>query len=160
MTNTTLLQSSPYLREQRQFPNDDVRELSNQMDHAYIDIASKVNLRVIGLFGTKFQIITGERWFFSGSSSAQQSLRQVYPFTATGNISHGLTWASVSMISPKSYGSFTDGTNWYGVIYASSVPIAGQVSFYITPTNIVVLSGAGAPAIVSGIIVLEFISIY
>lgn len=160
MTNTTLLQSSPYLREQRQFPNDNVKELSNQMDHTYIDIASKVNLRVIGLFGTKFQIITGERWYFSGSSSAQQSLRQVFPFTTVGNIPHGLTWAAVSKISPRSYGSFTDGTNWYGVIYSSSVAIPGQVSFYVTPINIVVLNGAGAPAIVSGIIVLEFISIY
>ncbi len=160
MTTSTLLQITPYLRDQRQFPNDNVKELSNQMDHAYIDIAGKVNQRVIGLFGIGFQIVTGERWYFTGSSTAQQSLRQVYPFTTAGNIPHGLTWASVSKISPRSYGSFTDGTNWYGVIYASSVAIAGQVSFYVTPTNIVVLSGAGAPAITSGIIVLEFLSIF
>jgi len=152
------LQQVPYLRDQRQFPNDDVRDLSNQMDHAYIDIAQKVNQRIIGNYPVKFLSITGEKWYFAGSSQAQQSLRQVFTFTGAGNIAHGLDWAAVSSISPKSYGTFTDGTNWYGVIYASSVAIAGQVTFYVTPTNIVVLSGAGAPPITSGFIVLEYIS--
>src|ERR1700676_2838282 len=129
MTNTTLLQQSPYLRNQRQFPNDDLRELSNQMDHAYIDIASKVNNRVIGLFGTNFQIITGERWFFTGSTDPQQSLRQVYNFTGAGNIAHKLNWNSVSSISPRSYGTYTDGTDWYGGLIEARVEIAGKFSF-------------------------------
>lgn len=154
----TLLQQAPYLRNQRQFPNDDVKELSNQVDQAYIDIAGKVNQRIIGNYPVNFLSITGERWYFNGSTNPFQSLRQVYPFTAAGNIPHGLSWASVSSISPRSYGTFTDKTNWYGCIYASNVAIAGQVSFYITPTNIVVLSGAGAPAITSGFINLEYIS--
>lgn len=158
MTTNSNFQQSPYLREQRAFPTDDLKQLSSQVDHAYIDVASKVNSRIIGLYSNNFSIITGEKWYFSGSSTSQQSLRQFYNFTATGNIPHGLNWASVSLISPRSYGTFTDGTNWNGAIYASSVSIAGQVSFYVTPTNIVVLSGAGAPAIISGIINLEYIS--
>lgn len=160
MTTTTNLQQAPYLREQRQFPYEEVRELSNQMDHTYIDIASKVNQRIIGNYPIGFFSVTGEHWYFSGSSSSQQSLRQVYNFVAAGNIPHNLQWNAVSSISPKSYGTFTDGTNWYGAIYASSVPIAGQISFYVTPTNIVVLAGAGAPTITSGFIVLEYISVF
>jgi hypothetical protein len=154
----TLLQSSPFLREQRQFPNDDVRALSNQVDHAYIDIAQKNNLREIAIYATGFQTINGQSWYLDGGNERQQALRQVYQFTAAGNIPHGLNWPSVSFISPLSYGSYTDGTNWYGVIYASSVTIAGQVSFYVTPTNIVVLMDSGAPAITSGIINLEWVS--
>lgn len=152
------LQQSPYLREQRKFPYGDVRELANQSDHAYIDIAQKMNAREIGLYATGFQIVNGQGWYLNGGNLKQQALRQVYQFTVAGNIPHGLNWASVSFISPNSYGTYTDGTNWYGVIYASSTAIAGQVSFYVTPTNIVVLVDAGAPVPTSGIINLEWVS--
>ena len=40
---------------------------------------------------------------------------------------------------------------------ASSVTIAGQVTAYVTPTTIVIQSGAGAPAITSGIVVLDYL---
>ena len=224
---TPLLQNNPYLREQRQFPNDDLRSLSNQTDHAYIDIAQKVNARTIGLYPTSVTAITGEKWFFSGSNTFQQSLRQIYPFfgitaatqanpavlTIPGNnfapgqsitiylvvgmtqlngntytilavsgssvtinvdstgfgayVSggvaippHGITnfATDVSYISPHTYGSYTDGTNWYGAIYASNTAIAGQISFYISPTNIVILAGTAAPTPTKGVVLLEWIS--
>jgi hypothetical protein len=142
------------------FPNDEAKSLASQMDKAYIDIAIKVNNRIIGNYAVNFFSVTGEKWYFSGSSTTQQSQRRVYPFTASGNIPHGLTWSDVSSISPRSYGTFTDGANWYGCIYASNTAVAGQVSFYVTNTNIVVLAGAGAPAITSGYIVLEHLSVF
>lgn len=156
----TFLQQSPFLREQRQFPNDNLRELANQSDHAYIDIAQKMNDREISIYATGFQVMSGGSWYLSGSSGAskQQALRQLYQFTAAGNIPHNINWASVAFISPRSYGTFTDGTNWYGAIYASSTAIAGQVSFYVTPTNVVILADAGAPMITSGTINLEWVS--
>lgn len=150
----------PYLKLQWMFPNEEAKALASQMDKAYIDIAIKVNNRIIGTYAINFFSVTGERWYFTGSSTTQQSQRRVYQFTAAGNIPHELIWADVSSISPRSYGTFTDGTNWYGAIYASNVAIAGQVSFYVTSTNIVVLSGAGAPAITSGYIVLEYLSVF
>lgn len=156
---TTQLQQSPYLREQRQFPNDNLRELANQTDHAYLDIATKVNSRIIGIFPVNFPAITGEQWYLKGQPQRQQTLRQVYPFTAAGNIAHGINFSSVSQFTKPS-GSFTDGTNFYGAIYASNIAIAGQVSFYVTSADIVILSGAGAPAIVSGTIILEWLSIF
>lgn len=151
------LQQSPYLREQRQFPNDDLRELSNQVDHTYIDIASKVNARTIGLFAVGFPMVTGETWFLTGQPNRQQTLRQVYTFTGAGNIAHGINFASITQFT-RGFGDYTDGTNWYGVIFATSVGIAGQVTFYITPTNIVVLVDGGAPAVTSGTIVVEWLS--
>jgi hypothetical protein len=156
-TPTTNLQQSPYLREQRQFPNDELRELATQVDQAYIDIAQKMNARTIGIYAVNFQTVTGESWYLRGSSNRQQTLRQVYTFTAAGNIPHGINFATISQFT-KCQGSYTDGTNWYGVIFATSVAIAGEVSFYITPTNIVVLMGGGAPAITSGSIILEWLS--
>lgn len=154
----TFLQQSPYLREQRQFPYEDVRQLSNQVDLAYIDIASKVNSRTIGIFGVNFPTITGEQWYLQGQPTKQQTLRQLYTFSGAGPILHGINWASVSQISAKSYGSYTDSTNWYGAIYASSIAIAGQVSFYVTPTSIVILRDAAAPVISTGTIILEWLS--
>ncbi len=93
-------------------------------------------------------------WFIHFATESQTNIYIYW----TGNIPHGLNWSAVSKISHKSYGSYTDGTNWYGVIYASSVAIAGQISFYVTPTNIVIVGGGGAPAITSEYVVLEYIS--
>jgi hypothetical protein len=158
---TTNLQGAPYLKTQRQFPYDDLRGLSTQIDLAYVDIASNVNARIIGTYGINFPLVTGERWYFGGSSmSPQQSLRQVYQFTGAGSIPHGINLTAVSLFNNKCYGSYTDGTNWYGVIYSSSVGLVGQVTFYITPTNIVVTVDGAAPPVTRGIITLEWVSQY
>src|SRR5216684_6673625 len=154
MNNT--ISNVSYLRTSRSFPTEDVRQLSVELNKSYIDIANVVNARIIGIFELNRANVTGESWFFK--TVRQQSQRQVFTFTAIGNIPHGLNLSTIYQISPRSYGSFTDGTNWYGVIYASNVAIAGQLTFYVTPTNIVVLAGAGAPTITNGTIVLEWIN--
>lgn len=154
--STNIVNQSPFLRTSRNFPQE-AQPLAVEINRSYVDIAEKVNERVIGIFPTTRAAINGEAWFITNNQK-QQGFRQVYTFTATGNIAHGINFTSVAFISPRSYGSFTDGTNWYGAIYGSSTAIAGQVSFYITKTNIVVLAGAGAPSITSGIIDLEWIS--
>jgi len=152
------IQQQPYLRNQRQFPYEDIRSLANQVDHAYIDIANKVNDRTIGTYSVNYPAVTGEAWYLSGQTNRQQTLRQVYRFSAAGNIPHGINFATVTLITNETYGSFTDGTNFYGAIFASSTAIGGQVSFYLTTTNIVVVAGGGAPAITSGYIVLTWLS--
>lgn len=153
------IRQAPYLRQQRTFPTDSSQALAVELDKMYIDVAQRVNDRTIGIFPVNFTVSTGESYYFSGQRNKQQSSRQIFQFTGAGSIPHGLTWASVSKIGHQSYGSYTDGTSWYGVIYASSVPIAGQVSFYVTSTNIVILVDGGAPAVTSGYIDLEIISI-
>jgi len=157
---TQNIQKSAFLREQRNFPKENIQALTVEIDRAYVDTAQKVNNRIIGRYGVNFPSTTGESWFLTGQPNKQQTLRQLYTFTTAGNIPHGINWKSVSMISPLSYGTFTDGTNWYGCLYASSVAIAGQLSFYVTPVNIVVLSGAGAPSLTSGTINLEWLSTF
>ena len=157
MTTTTSLQQSPYLRLQRQFPNDNLKELANQSDHAYIDIAQKMNNRTIGLYANNFQIITGESWYLNGSSQRQQTLRQVYPVVAAGSYPHGINFATVTAFT-MIYGTFFDGTNYYTLPYVSTVAVADQISVQITPTNIVIVVGAGAPKMKSGFIILEWLS--
>ncbi len=157
-TSSANIQISPYLLEQWKFPTRDIKELANEIDLAYINIASATNYRTIGITAENFSLSTGEKWFLASGNTYQQSLRQLFPFTAAGNIPHGLNWNSVALISPRSYGTYTDGTNWYGTIYSSSGGIANQVTFYVTNTNIVVAKDAAAPAISSGFILLEWVS--
>lgn len=156
------INATPYLRTSRSFPQDP-HALAVELSKAYIDIANRVNDRSIGLFATTRPVVTGDSYFLT-NNQRQQSFRQVYSFTAAGNIPHNVRTDQIFSFG-KAYGWFTDGNNWYGAIYGSNVAIAGQVSFYLTPFvppttpgNIVVLAGAGAPAIVSGIIVLEWLS--
>jgi len=154
----------PYLRTSRKFP-EDIKQLTVEVDKAYIDTANCVNNRTISIFPTNVQAINGESWMIGGRK--HQGIRQVYvvpaitvfPFT----IPHFIKFSRIFEFV-RCFGSFTDGTNYYGMIYASNVAIAGQISFYLTPEvgttpgNIVVLQGAAAPALTTGIICLEWIS--
>jgi len=144
-----------YLRTSRDFPQDDVNQLSTELSKSYIDIANCVNNRIIGIFPVNKSAVTGESWFFS--TQKQQSLRQVYGFTSTANIPHGLNLTQIDRFT-NNYGQYTDGTNWYGLISGTSVAIAGQIVFYVTPTNIVFVVGAGAPTLTRGNIVLTWLS--
>lgn len=148
----------PYLRTSRAFPPD-VDQISIELNKAYIDIANGVNQRTIGIFPSNKPAVTGESWFYD-KNGRQQGFRQIFTFAAIVNgstIPHGINVITTAGFT-RNYGEYTDGTNWYGLISASNVAIAGQVSFYITPLNIVFLVGAGAPAITSGRVVLEWIS--
>jgi hypothetical protein len=159
------IQITPYLRNQRQFPNDDLRELSNQCDHAYIDIAQKVNMRTIGLFASMFQIVTGERWYLQGQSQVQQTLRQVYPFGAVAagtelDIPTGITnlvefsriygtcITDVPDYRPLPYSDQGSATNNINILVAT---VAGTLQIRILP-------GATGANIVSGIVILEWLS--
>ncbi len=154
--SVNIVNQIPYLRTTREFP-EDPKELLVQINKTYVDIANAVNNRTISIYPINRPAIGGESWFIV-NNQRQQNLRQVYIFTAAGNVPHGINVSNISRFSPKCYGSFTDGTNYYGAIFGSNVAIAGEISFYITSTNIVILAGAGAPAITSGIIVLEWLS--
>ena len=145
------------MRTTRNFPQE-AQPLSVEINRAYVDTANFVNARIIGLYPPNKPMITGESWFISGQVQKQQSLRQLFTFTGTGSIAHGITAGSISQISPNSYGQYTDGTNWYGVIFASSTTIAGQVSFYVSSSSIVVIADTGAPAITFGFVNLEWIT--
>lgn len=145
----------PYLRSSRSFV-EDIHHMSIEMNKAYIDIANCVNNRTIGIFSSSRPVTTGESWFYD-ENGKHQGQRQIFTFTTTANIPHGVLTINVNKFS-RCYGSWTDGTNWYGLINGSNVAILGQISFYITPTDIVFLVGAGAPALVSGIVVLEWLS--
>lgn len=136
-----------------------MEKLSFEVDKSYVDVANAVNNRTIGIFPTNRSIVTGEGWFLKGNQK-QQSFRQVYTFTSASTfpIAHGLNLSSVERFT-RLWGTYTDALgNWYGIIGATSVPIAGQLTFYVTATNIVFSFGAGLPVMVRGQVILEWLS--
>lgn len=153
--SSNVFNPSAFLRTSRTFPQE-AQPLAVETDKAYVDTANAVNARIVGLYPTTKAAITGESWFLTNNQK-QQTLRQIFTFTAAGAFNHNLG-SSIQQISPRSYGQATDGTNWYGVIFGSSVAIAGQYSFFVNATQITVLAGGGVPAITSGFIVLEWLT--
>lgn len=145
-----------YLRTTREFPSEELNELATEANKAYLDTSAAVNVRTIGIFPVNRGAVGGESWFIS-KNQKQQNLRQVYTFTTTANIPHGLNLAQLERFT-RNFGEFTDGTNWYGLIHGSNVAIAGQITFYVTPANIVFLVGAGAPTLTRGHVVLDWLS--
>lgn len=152
-----------YLRVSREFP-EELHQLTVEINKSYVDIANTVNNRIISIFPTTRPAITGENWFISGNQK-QNGFRQVYPFTTTADIDIGFKLSNISMISPKTCGVFLSGTSWDGLIFGTNVAIAGQISFNIivnagsaTSDIIRFYVGAGAPALVRGIIDLEWLS--
>lgn len=153
--SSNIVNQVAYLRTSREFPPE-VQQLTVEVNKAYVDTANAVNNRIIAIFPTNRPAINGEAWFLV-ANQRQQGFRQVYSFTTTVNIAHGINTATISQFTRK-FGDFTDGTNFYGLISGTNVAIAGQISFYVTPTDIIFVIGAGAPALTSGTIVLEWIS--
>lgn len=152
------IQITPYLRQQRNFPNDNIQALTVELDRSYVDIAQKVNARTIGIFPNNTPVVTGDQWFLAGQPNKQQTLRQVYVFTATGNIAHNINLSQVTAVT-KIYGTFTDGTNWYPLPYVDVASATNQVNVVVTPTNITIAAGAGSPpSITSGYVILEWLS--
>lgn len=153
--STNVINVDPYLRTSWHFTND--QQLVVELTRSFNEVAIVMNSRIIGTYAANQAAITGESWFLGGSNKQSQSLRTVIPFTGTGSYVHNIAIPSTGGIK-LAYGSFTNGTNWFGAIYGSSTTIAGQVSFYVTNTNVVVQAGAGAPSITNGLIVLEWLS--
>lgn len=153
--SSNFAQTAPFLRTSREFP-EEMQSLTVEINKSYVDIASAVNQRTIGLFPKGKVAITGESWFLT--SSRQQSLRQIYTFTGAGNIPHGLNLSQVFAFV-RIFGAFTDGSVWYPLPYVNATAANNQVSVTVNGTNIVITAGGGSPpTIISGTVVLEWLS--
>lgn len=152
--NTNVVNQSPYLRVQRSFPDNDIKELCVQLDKGYIDTANAVNVRIIGVFSVNKPSITGESWFIA--KEKQQSLRQVYTFTAVGPIKHNIRNFAEIQFS-RIYGTFTDGTKWYPLPWVDVTNVTNQATVDVDSVNINIIGGATAPVITKGLVILEWI---
>jgi|SRR5271170_1767730 len=155
--NNNIINQVAFLRTAREFPHD-LDKLTLQMNKSWVDIASAVNVRTIGLFPTVRPAITGEEWFLVNTGK-QQTLRQVYTFKTTVSINHGISVTDINQFT-RCWGSYTDNTNSFGLIWgtSSATTIPGQISFYLSPTQIIFIVDGAASAIQRGRIILEWLS--
>lgn len=151
------LRRSGFLRTSRAFP-EDIHQLSVEVNRAYLDIAKNVNDRVIGFFPKNRSIETGERWFLT-QAREQGGYRQVFTWDDTNlTIDHGINFLSLTNFI-KIYGTFFDGTDWRPLPYVDVVAANNQIGVRVTPTQIIITKGAGAPpACQNGVVVVEFIA--
>lgn len=151
-----IVNQSPYLRTSRDLP-EDAHQLSVELERAYIDIAARVNDRIIGIYPTNRPSVTGSSYYLTGQTR-QQELRQVYTFTSTASINHGINVVDPSQFT-ICYGSYCDNTSSCGLIFGNSAgAIPNNISFYLTSTQIVFQVAGGAATLVKGTIVLSWLS--
>lgn len=157
-------QQSPYLPRQRNFPGASSDELSVEIDKTYIDIASRVNEKTIGLFGVSFQAITGEQWFLKGQPQKQQTIRQVFTFGAHAAGAPFSIPYSINGLDQftRIYGTcLTDFPDYRPIPYASTLLNANiDIRIDINTSSIVIFPEAASPNIVSGLVVIEWLSIF
>ncbi len=156
--SSNVVNQTAYLRTSREYP-EEVHQLSFELNKTYVDIATAVNTRTIGIHSKNRPSITGEGFFLT--TNKQETFRQIYP-VSPADISAGFILHQIKDVTPgqfdgKCCGSYTDGINSFGLFFASSVPITGQTTFYVSPTQIVFVVGAGAPPLTSGLIILEWL---
>jgi hypothetical protein len=144
-----------FLQTSRFFPEES-QPLSIELTKSYIDIANNVNVRTIGTFAT-VPTVTGNAYYFDGERSKHQTVRKIFRFNSTSPLNHNIKDVIAGNFV-NCFGSYTDGTNTFGLIFGTSVAVAGVIQFHLTPTQIVFTLGAGAPALTSGIIALEWLA--
>jgi hypothetical protein len=152
--STNVHNQAPYLRTTRNFPLE-IQPLVVEINRSYVDIAQKVNERTIGIFPTTNPAITGESWFVIGNQR-HQSLRQIYSISSTAAFNHNINFANVSFFTVIRGIGF-DGTNYYPIPYVSPTA-ADSMGILVTPTQVILNPGGGAPALTAGIIILEWLS--
>ena len=152
-----VINQAPFLKTTRTFP-EDTKQLLVELSKEHIDIANCVNDRIIGNFAILRPAVTGEGWFLQANRK-QQTLRQVYQFTAAGSIAHGINLSQIAGFT-RIWGTFTNGTNYYPLPYVDVSAANNQVNIVINSTNIVITAGGGSPpSISSGIVILEWLSL-
>jgi len=162
--SSNVVNQIPYLRTSRNFP-EDISELTVQVNKSYVDIATAVNYRTIGIFPTNRPAITGESWFIS--SQRQQTLRQIYSFGAIApgtelDIPTGIPPSDIVIFTKITATVITNIPDYRPIPYVD--PAAGTAVMTILVgivagiQQIRIVIGATHPAVTSGIAVLEWLS--
>lgn len=154
--STNIANQVAFLPTTRVF-SQNLDSLTLELNRNYVEIAQAVNNRTIAIFPKNQSALNGKRWFLN-TGSYQSGQRQVYDFSSFTNFDHGLNLDSIDYFT-QCYGQFTNGTDWYGLLFSTPTVSAGQVNFYIDPSQIVFVASGTAPAITKGIIILEWIPI-
>lgn len=158
--------TGPFLPSSIYLPEDETQRVVTT-NHLFNQIMKAINLREISSYELS-EFFTGQLWFSQIGGEKRAGYRKVYQFgtIATGatlNIAHGLslfdpaTNLGVVRLTSSHGQVITDITDFRPLPRISATLITDQVSLDVDATNIVIVNGATAPNIVSGIVVLEYL---
>jgi hypothetical protein len=151
---------SPFLSTSEVYPEDN-SQLLIQLTSIYTATANAVNTREIGIYQDGIEGVTGQQF---SSPGASQDFRPVYRKAfyfgglasgATKTIAHGLTGVTAYT---NIYGTIiTDVVDYRPLPYVNTSAVGNQISLLVDATNIIIVSGATAPNVTSGIVILEYL---
>lgn len=153
--SSNIVNQVPYLRTSRNFPQE-AQPLSVEMNKSYVDVANAVNNRTIGIYTINRPCVNGESWFIT-SGQKQQAFRQIYDISSTAAFNHNINFQNVERFTVIRGIGF-DGTNYYPIPYVSPVAAADNMGLFVSPTQVVITTGAGSPVLTKGTIILEWLS--
>lgn len=148
-----------FLPQSEVFPEDQSQNLI-KMTSVYTRVANAVNIREIGVYDTD-QVVDGQLFFDPNDAQKKRvGFRTVYPIGAIASGST-LTFAheleNVTLFT-RVYGTcITNVVDNRPIPYVDVTNVTNQVGIRVTSTNVIVSNGATAPAITSGIVILEYL---
>ncbi len=155
-TNGVFLPTTQY------FP-EDAQRFREILTFVYSDIARRLNDKEIALYDL-VELVTGEQWFTTGDPQIKRGgFRQVYEVTAiapgaTLLIPHNISGVNTTTTFTHIYGTaFTSFPDNRPIPFSSATVVTDQIEIEVRANNIRIVNGATAPAIVSGVVVLEYL---
>lgn len=158
MTFGPINTESPYLPTSLAF-DDNEEVFERQLTDMYFNIATRLNNREIAAFDLR-ERLTGQKWTDSANLQVpKEAFRKVFNFGAiapgaTLHIPHGIN--AIAQFT-NMYGTFITASDDRPLPYVDEATVANQVSLKRVGANLVIINGATAPAITSGIVVVEYL---
>ena len=159
MTFNPVNSLGPFLNSSTYFP-ENFEEFRIRFIELYSQIAQMVNVRDSGIYNER-EFLTSQTWSTSGDpQKPRYTYRKIFfigsiAAGATSTTAHGLT--NVTAYT-RIYGTaITAAPDNRPIPYASATVVTDQIEINTDGTNINIINGATAPAITSGIVVLEFL---
>jgi hypothetical protein len=131
-----------------------------QLTEIYTKLARASNAKDVGTYDLT-ELVNGQKFFTIGNPQIKRSAyRKVFAFGAiapgaTLNIAHGITGITTFT---RMYGTIiTNVVDDRPLPYVDTIIVTNQVSLLRNGANIVIINGATAPNITSGIVILEYL---
>ena len=152
--------TATFLPQYRDYPVANPQELERVLVQSYIEIAQAANFKDIATYETT-EIVTGQQFFNTVEPQNKRfTYRQCYVVGAiaagaTLLIPHGIV--GIIMFT-RMYGTcITNVIDYRPIPMVSATILTDQVSLRVVGANIEIVNGATAPAITSGVVVLEYL---
>lgn len=161
MSSSSITNTVPYLQTTRKFPVE-ADGIQRELTKWAVDVANNMNNREIAFYDL-MPTITGQKWFsvnfgdpnIQNPAVKRQTFRKVFPFDdASLTFNHNIEGAT---FFTSIYGAATDGTFFFPLPYVNPTA-ANQIGLLVSATQVTVVKGGGAPAITSGVVVLEWLT--